>query len=749
MDYKIFAILAASVAIIVSTSVYFVTIDQQLQNDKGFERYSTQPIVYVMQNQSKFFEGTNELKKISNESELREIVLASNMQNSFSDRWRSGADTVMLDAVREPIPEEPEPRPESSGGFQANTGAVAVEESLELARRQIEASSVNPDYSTTNIQVRGVDEPDFIKNDNKYVYIVSRNVLTIIDAYPPESAKVVLKVALDVKSDNLENIFLNDDRLLVFYQDRDYRYIIPQYEFEPQRQSHRTTNAVIIDVSDKSVPKTIHNYSIDGRLQDSRMIGDYVYFVTNSGINHQYPIMPRIAESSQIVMEPDLFYFDNYDELSNIVTLTAVSMFDDQINSESFLMGHTGTIYASENAFYMTYQQNPPVGYYEVLQKNRFFDVVVPLLPDDVQNKIEQINEDSSLSWYEKWQTISDAMQKEFNIMNKDSRENLFREIQDGLREYDFKTQQELRQTVIHKISVDGIDMQYYAKGSVPGWLLNQFSMDEDDGKFRVATTNEFHDRKQGRIQYNSVYVLDENMETVGKLEKIALDERIYSARFMEDRLYLVTFKQVDPFFVIDLSETTPKILGELKIPGFSNYLHPYDEEHIIGIGRDTKETSSGRVQQLGIKIALFDVTNVNNPVVVSDVIIGDRGTRSEALDDHKAFFFDRQKQVLSIPIHSDLDDLGIVIDDIGHRGDWFGYYVFDIDENGLKEKGKIRHSVGDHVFSDIRPRSFYIGDVLYTTSDMGLKMNDINQIENELNMVKIEGTGRIVEFLE
>ena len=94
----------------------------------------------------------------------------------------------------------------------------------------------------------------------------------------------------------------------------------------------------------------------------------------------------------------------------------------------------------------------------------------------------------------------------------------------------------------------------------------------------------------KGTIRSNAVYVLDEQLEIVGELEEIAPDESIFSTRFMGDRLYMVTFQQIDPFFVIDLSSDTPKILGELKIPGFSNYLHPYDEEHVIGVGRDTKE---------------------------------------------------------------------------------------------------------------------------------------------------------------
>lgn len=137
------------------------------------------------------------------------------------------------------------------------------------------------------------------------------------------------------------------------------------------------------------------------------------------------------------------------------------------------------------------------------------------------------------------------------------------------------------------------------AKGEVPGRLLNQFSMDESENRFRIATTSEFYSNRS--YLHNNVYVLDENLVRVGALEQIAKDESIYSARFMGERLYLVTFQTIDPFFVIDLSTDTPKVLGELKIPGFSQYLHPYDENHVIGIGRDTKENQWGGVQTEGV----------------------------------------------------------------------------------------------------------------------------------------------------
>ena len=174
------------------------------------------------------------------------------------------------------------------------------------------------------------------------------------------------------------------------------------------------------------------------------------------------------------------------------------------------------------------------------------------------------------------------------------------------------------------------------------------------------------------------------NLNIVGGLDQIAPDESIFSSRFMGDR-YMVTFQQIDPFFVIDLSSDTPKILGELKIPGFSNYLHPFDEEHVIGVGRDTKEIGDNGVQQLGIKIALFNVADVSNPKVADDIIIGDRSTHSEALHNHKAFFFDKTRGVLSIPIKGmqmileELSSSKMIAPDYNR---WSGFYVFDLDKS-------------------------------------------------------------------
>ena len=553
-----------------------------------------------------------------------------------------------------------------------------------------------------------------------------------------------------MESQYIQNMFLNEDRLVIFYNAQSDKEIIPEYDFIPRRSYEQVTHALIVDVSDKENPIIVKDYSIDGHFLDARMIGDHAYFVTNSNINYQHPRLPIILENSEFVMSPEAFYFDNIEQFSNFTTLTVIDVFGDSINSETFLMGYTGTFYVSKDNFYLTYQQNE-FDSFEDLSQKRFFEVIVPLLPNELQEEITRLNEDTSMNSSTKWSKISEILQDAYNEMEKDEKEKLFEKIRNALDEYDIKIQEETRKTIIHKISIDEDNLEYVAKGSVPGRLLNQFSMDENNNKLRVATTTEYYTQHQGTIRANAVYVLDENLIKIGELENIAPDESIFSSRFMGDRLYLVTFQQIDPFFVIDLSSDTPKILGELKIPGFSNYLHPYDEDHVIGIGRDTKQTEEGWVQQLGVKIALFNVKDVSNPIVADEVIIGDRSTNSEALYNHKSFFFDSNSKILSIPISGNNDTLSELSMQKRIAPDydrWSGFYVYNLDTDGFDLNGTITHSDNnDRYYGMGNARTFFIGEVLYSVSDRYLMMNSMDTLD-EINSIKLENTGKFIEYM-
>jgi hypothetical protein len=269
MNSKTIIPIVIAISVIVTAGImYSIDFDQKPQATQIPEP----EIIYVDKSTSEYFEGTNNIKKISSQNELKNILDASALfEGNFYDnrmfRTTMAVDTAMFDSeesVGAPVP------------------SVAPMPSDDTSKTE----SGGSDYSTTNVQVENVDEPDYLKNDSKYVYIVSQNTLTIIDAYPAESAKLILKIALDIESQYIQNMFLNEDRLVIFYNGQSDDEIIPQYDFVPRRSYSSVTHALIVDVSDKENPTILKDYSIDGHFRDARMIGDYAYFVTNSNIVH-------------------------------------------------------------------------------------------------------------------------------------------------------------------------------------------------------------------------------------------------------------------------------------------------------------------------------------------------------------------------------------------------------------------------------------------------------------------------------
>jgi len=305
----------------------------------------------------------------------------------------------------------------------------------------------------------------------------------------------------------------------------------------------------------------------------------------------------------------------------------------------------------------------------------------------------------------------------------------------------------ENEKTLISRIHIEGSEIDPAASGEVPGYVLNQFSMDEYAGYFRIATTTGHVARTWGEVSSkNHVYVLDMKLDIVGRLEDLAPGENIYSARFMGSRCYLVTFRKVDPLFVIDLEDPgNLRVLGQLKITGYSDYLHPYDENHIIGVGKETVAAEEGDFAWYqGVKISLFDVSDVENPKEIDKFEIGDRGTDSPILTDHKALLFDKSKNLLVIPVLvADIDEekyLGEIPPFTYSDYVWQGAYVFDISlDEGLVLKGRITHLEDDddlmksgYYFSSSYSvkRSLYIDNVLYTISDKMVKMNSLENLE-------------------
>lgn len=594
------------------------------------------------------------------------------------------------------------------------------------------------DYSQTNVQVAGVDEPDFVKNDGRHIYVISGDTLTIVDAYPASSAAIISKTMID---DTPRDIFVSGNRLVLFTTgsgssvDGDGPVYASQMKSMPYYGSYSpATHAVFYDISDRKNPKVIKDYEIDGDYIDARLIGSNLYLVTREQV-YSYSgddfRVPCVREDAKCVVTPDVYYFDNPERQYAFTTITSFDTSSaNEKDARTYLVGSGNIMYVSPDAMYISYQK-----YHNIYRRG----MVEPAIA--VEDRAVSGSGSSSGS-------VSPVLWEDFNKMSESGKQRVIADMK--AQEEEKITRKEIDQstTAIHKIAIDNGAITYIARGEVPGYLYNQFAMDEYNNNLRVATTSNVYTIR-GSYEYNNIFVLDSGMKTIGELTHVAEQEKIYSTRFIGDRLYMVTFKRVDPFFVIDLSTpANPKILGKLKIPGYSDYLHPYDSTHIIGLGKETGTNEWGGVSTQGIKLALFDVSDVENPKQVGKVEIGDSGSDSAALSDHKAFLFDKQKNLLVIPARVVRQDTSGTEKIVGDQPQiWYGAYVFGVDlSSGFVLRGTVEHGTGGSGYyyygsskNEVK-RSLYIGDTLYTLSTAKILANPLDAINTTVATITLEG---------
>ena len=699
----------------------------------------------------------SKIKKFSNYDELKEF-LETNADNSSNGY---GYGMARDDAMMEKTVSAP------SASF-GSAGVAAADMKGEESSQSANFVRSTSDYSKTNIQVEGVDEADIIKTDGSYIYAVVKNALYIVKANPADQADIVSKIDFKVRP---TDIYINGNYLVIYGDDN------ALYEGDLYKTFRRRGNFVflkIFDISDKKNPKQVRDLDIEGNVSDSRMIGDYVYFVTNN-YNYYYiadePIVPRIIDNGKVLpnvcdngvkcFAPNVYYFDMPYDNYNFTTVTAINVKDANaaVNGEVYMLSGSQNIYVSQNNIYITYTKY--ISEYE-LQMVVIKDLLLPKLSAKDQDKIKKIEatENYILSPSEKMAKIANIIERFRATLSDEEQKKIEDEMMAKMKAKYQDISKELEKTVIHKIAINKDKLEYKAVGEVTGSVLNQFSMDEANGKFRIATTknqtwSRYMDEKEVQ-SYNNLYVLDENLKVVGSSENLAQGERIYSVRFMQNRAYMVTFQQTDPLFVIDLSNPqSPKVLGKLKIPGFSNYLHPYDDTTLIGIGKDTSESEWGGVTTKGLKLSLFNVADVANPKEIGAYVMGDMGSDSIALNDHKAFLFSREKNLLVIPV---------TIRESIRPNEWgnltfSGAAVFKVDKNGFELKGKIDHSDGGKMsaedywggyqyYDNTVKRILYIDNTLYTFSNNYLQANDLNDLGliKDLPLIK-EKTGSGGDF--
>lgn len=541
----------------------------------------------------------------------------------------------------------------------------------ETSKSEDSSSLQDSGYSQTNLQVEGVDEADIVKTDGKYIYYIKDNMVYIAQA---DKGKLVQKNKIDPD----KNFYIIEIYIDFSKDEKSKSMVMIGSEY---KNSKTYSRAVVYDITDVTKPKLKRSFSQEGNYISSRKIGKNFHMVTefHFGYYGNGVAMPAYKDTAvsnlEINMVPkDIMIFPPYLG-STLVSINSFTI-DSNVKAQRInYLGNAQNLYMSNDSMYVSYL-NSDFFYY----------------PMFAEPKIS---------------SSGDGLNETIDIMPQVEQQN---------------------KTIIKKFEVKGTLIKYSSEATIEGNLINQFAMDQNSGYFRVAYTND-------QSSLSTVSVFDKTMKEVGKLSDIARGEKIYSARFMGDKLYLVTFKQIDPFFVIDISKPElPKILGYLKIPGYSDYLHPYDKNHIIGFGKAVSVTGEN-ITDAGMKIAMFDVTDFSNPKQISSVTIGSMGTNSELLYNHKALMYNREKNYFGFPITIAEAKRGA--DNYFYSDYVFqGGYIYDItDDYMLRFKGSTTHvpsGVYNYENQNYINRLVYIDDYIYSLSGKGIsasKAEDMRQV--------------------
>ena len=531
--------------------------------------------------------------------------------------------------------------------------------------------------SETNIQVKGIDEPDIVKTDGKSIFFSTSTFYyqrgipvplmeTIPDSiFPPQpigGTKVVkafppTTLTKDSEINRTGNLLLNTKKLIIFSDQTIYGY----------------------DVSDPSSPKESWAFTLDSRstVTASRLFDGKIYLVLQQSINDSNPCPISLGKvTSTITIACNDIYRPNIPvPVDSTFSIVVLNPENGGVNEKtSFVGSSSATItYMSPNSLYITYTYlESTVTFFRNFLNEKGKD----LISNDVLSRLREL-QGYNISEFSKMTEMQLILERYYSSLSTDERRRVENEIGNRMEDYSKEHARELQKTAIVKLKNSNLSIS--SVGEVPGTPLNQFSLDEYKDNLRIATTTTGAFFSSGD-SVNDIYVLSENLSIIGSIKDLGLTERIYSARFVEDKGYLVTFRQIDPFYVLDLTDPrNPKKSGELKIPGFSSYLHPITKDKILGVGREDAQ----------VKISLFDVSNPSNPKEVAKYNLDEFWSEIETT--HHAFLLDDKHQVFFLPAGA-------------------SSYIFSYSGNELKLQ---------RVVSDISAqRAVYIDNYMYVIGD-------------------------------
>jgi hypothetical protein len=581
------------------------------------------------------------------------------------------------------------------GGVVMEDMAVAAEAAPDAGGN--DGGSTTPSYSTTNLQEVGVDEPDLVKTDGERIVALTEGRLIVVDVTGDEP-----EVVGDLRLENLTatDMFLSGDRALLMASN--WSSVYPMFEGDvAYNPGYHSPTLQLVEVSLRSDdPEIVRTMVIDGSYISARMVDDVVRLVMTSGpvgFAWQFPegsglkaereaieankalIRNSTAEnwipyvlvtdaSGDVVAEGTLFDCERANHPKEYSGLNMLSVATIDLDAGLGVVDATGvlatgdTVYASTDNLYVATQQ---WRFWGPLREGEDDDV-----PDGVTTDIHQFD-------------ISDPTRA-----------------------------------------------TYVASGEIDGYLLNQFAMSEFDGRLRTASTTSPTWWGGGGFDSESLITVLEpvngELVEIGREDGLGETEQIYSVRFVEDVAYVVTFRQTDPLYVVDLSDPeNPQTVGELKILGYSAYLHPLGDGLVLGVGQDA--TEEGRIQ--GSQVSVFDVSNPEDPVRVARYTL-DEGSSSSVEWDHRAFLYWAETGLAVMPMQQWQWDEGK--DDV-----WFGALALTVDGGEIRGDERLIHPGGtsDNGTWDWRAqilRSVVVDDALYTVSSKGIMKSDLGSLEQD-----------------
>lgn len=564
----------------------------------------------------------------------------------------------------------------------------------------------NRGHSETNVQVAGVDEGDIVEFDSDFVYVLRDGEVVIVDAWPAEESTIASR--MEIEGQALVE-FLHGDRLTIISQTGG-NFIYPEDQtvitddligpFGPPWQLPTfepfTTIVTVLDVSDREAPTVVQKTTMEGKYVDSRGVGDFVYVLVSNA--DAVGPQPEIVDEDN---DPDtLNRYETAEEYLARVTANPGTFVEAALPNYS--------AFGSDGELVRTGLLNMP----ELIYRPLVTDAtnLISVVSFDIEGDEPGLTDTSAV--YSSGASTIYASLDNFYVFDADH------SAEDGPT------------TRIAKFNWEPATggIEFAATTTVPGAILNQFSADENGPYLRIATTvsNSYSGNWSGRRE-NMLFVLQEDdgvLESIGSLQNLALDESMQSVRFLGNRAFVSTFRNVDPLFAVDLSDPTqPEAVGHVTLPGYTSYMHLVDENHLLTVGRNTPVGFSGPTQ-----VAMFDISDLTQPQRIAEYTF-ERFSTSEAEIDHHAFGFYEVFGLLAMPVgrvfYERVDNDGDGYREARQIVTEYELAVFTVDATASESEERLALAGAIEHDSIVR-RSGYIGDKLYSVANDSVKVVDV-----------------------